>query len=282
MSHSLFDGRQLCIATKHAKESVIGPILQKALGVTCFVPTNFDTDLLGTFSGEIERKGNPIETAREKCRKAMEETGCDLAIASEGSFGSHPTLFFSSADEEFLLLIDSKNNLEIVVRYLTADTNFGGSSVDAWESLELFANQAKFPGHGLIIKNSEKDWKFLRKGIQTEKDLKLAFESCMKLHGTVFVETDMRAMQNPTRMRAIREVTEALVRKIESECPECHTPGFDVVEHQPGLPCSNCSMPTRSTLQVVSRCAHCNFEQIEKFPRGKVQEDPMYCDFCNP
>ena len=33
------------------------------LGVKCFVAENFDTDLLGTFTGEVERKDDPITTA---------------------------------------------------------------------------------------------------------------------------------------------------------------------------------------------------------------------------
>ncbi len=282
MSHSLFSGRQICIATKHGKESVIATVLQDTLEVECFVPENFDTDQLGTFSGEIEREASPIETIRKKCKLAMEATGCDLVVASEGSFGSHPTLFFVPAGEEFIMLMDATNNLEIVARHITTDTNFGAEKVMSWEALMEFADKAKFPDHGLIIKNTEKDWSFIAKGIQTENSLKSAFEECMHHHGEVFVETDMRAMVNPTRMNAIAKTAEELVRIIQSECLNCSMPGFDVVEHQSGLPCSNCGMPTKSTLQDIYRCQHCNFEEIRKFPRGKQQEDPMYCDFCNP
>ena len=54
----LFEGRKVVIATKHKKELVIAPLLEKNLGVTCFVPDDFDSDALGTFSGEIKRKEN--------------------------------------------------------------------------------------------------------------------------------------------------------------------------------------------------------------------------------
>jgi hypothetical protein len=40
-------------------------LLEQNLGVICFVNENFDTDLLGTFTGEIERKLDPIATARQ-------------------------------------------------------------------------------------------------------------------------------------------------------------------------------------------------------------------------
>jgi hypothetical protein len=90
----MFKGRSLVIATKHEKEKVITPLLEEALGVVCFIPEGFDTDTLGTFTGEIERKLDPISTARQKCLMAMKVSNCDLGIASEGSFGPHPSLFF--------------------------------------------------------------------------------------------------------------------------------------------------------------------------------------------
>lgn len=52
----MFAGRKLLIATKHEKEKVIAPILARELGVKCFVVSNLDTDELGTFTGEIDRK----------------------------------------------------------------------------------------------------------------------------------------------------------------------------------------------------------------------------------
>jgi hypothetical protein len=102
----MFENRKLIIATKHHKERVIAPILEQELGVQCFIDETFDTDLLGTFTGEVEREQDAIETAREKCLQAMEKNNCDLGIASEGSFAPHPTLFFIHADDEILIFID--------------------------------------------------------------------------------------------------------------------------------------------------------------------------------
>ena len=44
----MFQGRELLIVTKHEKEKVISPILERELGVKCVVTDNFDTDILGT------------------------------------------------------------------------------------------------------------------------------------------------------------------------------------------------------------------------------------------
>ena len=98
----MFLGRNLIIATMHAKEQVIAPIFEKELGVLCLIANNFNTDVLGTFSGEIERKSDPITTVIEKCKLAMTATNCDLGIASEGSFGNHPSVYFAAADDEFI------------------------------------------------------------------------------------------------------------------------------------------------------------------------------------
>tara|TARA_B110000116_G_C16594769_1_gene472242 strand:+ start:294 stop:461 length:168 start_codon:yes stop_codon:yes gene_type:complete len=55
----MFKGRPLIIATKHEKEKIIAPLLEDNLGGISFVNPDFDTDMLGTFSGEVERKTDP-------------------------------------------------------------------------------------------------------------------------------------------------------------------------------------------------------------------------------
>jgi hypothetical protein len=125
----LFNNRAVLIATKHHKEKVIAPLLQAHFNMTTAVPPDFDTDNFGTFSGEIERKNGALETLRQKCVAAMNQYGYDLGIASEGSFGPHPTLFFGHADDELLVIIDKKNNLEIIAREVSLDTNFNSETI---------------------------------------------------------------------------------------------------------------------------------------------------------
>ena len=153
----LFKDKKFLIASKHEKEKVMAPLLEAELGVKCIVAENFDTDLLGTFSGEVERKDDPITTARNKCQMAMQQYGCDLAVASEGSFGAHPQMFFVPADDEILLFLDKKNGLEIIARELTTDTNFNGDEMQTEKELKEFAKRVKFSSHGLIIRKSKED-----------------------------------------------------------------------------------------------------------------------------
>ncbi len=278
----MFKGRNLLIATKHDKEKVIAPILEKELGVKCFVPTNFDTDELGTFTGEIDRKDDPITTARNKCLMAMELVHCDLAVASEGSFGPHPSLYFIPANEEFLLFLDTKNGLEIVVREISTDTNFNGSEIRTEKELHEFAENSNFPSHGLIIRKLKDDFGDIVKGITDIDILNNTFQAFISMYGMAHVETDMRAMYNPTRMKVIEKATIKLADKINTLCPDCKMPGFGITEAKQGLPCENCNFPTQGTLSHIYSCQKCAYSNEKRFPHNKQFEEPAYCNICNP
>lgn len=278
----MFEGRKLIIATMHQKETVIAPILEKALGVHCFIDQTFDTDLLGTFSGEVERKLDPIATAKEKCLRAMRANNCDLGIASEGSFGAHPTLFFIPADDEFLVFLDTKNNLEIIIRELSTSTNFNGKEIESEEDLINFAETIGFPKHGLILRKSRDENIEIYKGIRDFETLKNVFEKIRSAYNSVYVETDMRAMYNPTRMQVIEKASFQLIQKIQSTCPECEMPGFGKTASKRGLKCKSCGSPTNSILSFLYTCQHCQFTKEEIYPNQKTTEEPMHCDSCNP
>ena len=278
----MFKGRSLLIATKHEKERIISPIFEKELGVTSFVPEHFDTDVLGTFTGEVERIADPITTARQKCELAMQQYNADLAIASEGSFGPHPSIFFVNSDEEILLLIDKKNNLEIIVKELSTSTNFNAAAVNNLRELKIFANKVGFPSHGLILRHSKDSIKGIFKGITSWVGLIDAYNYLINHYDTVYVETDMRAMYNPTRRTIIQIAANKLVEKIKSTCPSCNTPGFGIAAMKEGLLCSACKTPTKSILSHIFICQKCNYELCKDYPYNKTEEDPMYCDQCNP
>lgn len=261
---------------------MIAPILEKELGVNCFTDETFDTDALGTFTGEVERELDPISTSREKCLRAMKANNCDLGIASEGSFGPHPSMYFISADDEFLIFIDTKNNLEVIVRELSTSTNFNGRQIQTQKELFEFAEQIGFPTHGLILRKSKDENTDIHKGITDVEILKKSFEQLFLKYHSVYAETDMRAMYNPTRMSVIEKATQKLVQKIKSTCPQCQMPGFGITEVREGLECSVCDFPTHSTLSYIYVCQHCQFTKEELYPHNKTKEDPMYCDYCNP
>lgn len=212
----------------------------------------------------------------------MEISNCDLAIASEGSFGPHPHFFFIYAAEEILLLKDKKNDLEISVKELSTETNFNGREIKPEKELIAFTNWAHFPSHGLILRKSKDDFTAIEKGITDGERLVAVFEDIRQKYKTAYVETDMRAIYNPTRMKVIETATKKLIEKIASLCPKCNTPGFGITETKPGLPCALCKFPTRTTLSYIYTCQKCSFRKEQMYPHDKTTEDAAYYDFCNP
>ncbi|NJM78692.1 MAG: hypothetical protein HC854_01930 [Flavobacterium sp.] len=279
---NFFEGREIVIATQHKKELVIQPLLEKQLGLKVVLNSKFNTDSLGTFCGEKEREEDALKTLRKKCLLSLEKVNFELVVATEGSFGPHPSFFFAATNDELILLLDKKNNLEILAREITTETNFNSQEVKSYNEVEYFATKVQFPSHGLILKSSHKNAKYIKKGIITYEDLEKAFLQIKSEFDTVIVETDMRAMFNPTRMKVIENVTHKLIAKIKNLCPNCNFPGFDVVKINAGLPCELCNLPTKSTLSHLYKCKNCDFEELKIHPNNKSKEDPTYCDYCNP
>ena len=278
----MFSGRNLLIATMHGKEKVLQPLLEQRIGVKCVVSPDINTDIFGTFSGEVSRTDSPLETLRKKCLHAMQQTGIDLAVASEGSFGSHPEIAIIPANEEWLMLIDKKNQLEITARVISTATNFNGQYVNSYTELQDFASSVFFPSHALNLRDEKDSLKDIVKGIRDPESLMQHFERMLRLYGRTFAETDMRAMHNPMRMDVIMAAAQKLVEKLHRSCPACGTPGFDIVRMMSGLPCALCSAPTRSAKAAVYGCVKCSFEQEVLYPDDKKTQDPMYCDYCKP
>jgi hypothetical protein len=162
------------------------------------------------------------------------------------------------------------------------ETNFAGRYVDDEAELMNFAEKAQFPSHGLIVRNCKDAFSYILKGITDQKTLIDSFYDCKREFGSVYLETDMRAMYNPSRMKLIGSVAGKLISRVLSKCPSCTMPGFDVTEYRQGLPCEQCGMATASVLFAMYTCDHCNFEKREHFPNGKETENPMYCNYCNP
>lgn len=278
----MFNGREILIATKHHKEKVMAPILKDELGLQPSVTQFFDTDVLGTFTGEVERTGTPYDTVKRKCLDAAKLTNVDLVIANEGSFGPHPQLFFANADSELMMLIDLKNNIEVTASEISLNTNFFAQQIFSEKELLEVADKVKFPSHAVILRAAEGDFKNIKKGICSEHELIKTFTEFYSINGSVYFETDMRAMYNPSRMEVIKDVTYKLVNKLKSLCPECSFPGYEAVERIEGLKCEQCGFPTKSALYHVYKCKQCDFSEQKFYPNYKEYEDPMYCDVCNP
>lgn len=279
---SYFRGRKLVIATMHGKEQVLAPILEKALGVDIVLAPQLNTDAFGTFTGETPRVLSPEDAAVEKCMTAMALTQCDLAVANEGSFGPHPLIGFVASDEEWVVLIDRKNDFRIIAREISTATNFDAQHCFTIDELLSFADKVSFPSHALILRPAQDDFSKIVKGVVDPQQLQQEGDAFLSAYGSVYASTDMRAMFNPARMKVIAAAAEKLIEKINTRCDYCGKPGFEVKEVMSGLPCSACGSATRSTMAWIYLCNHCGFRKQTDFPHAKTSEDPMYCDQCNP
>lgn len=283
-SKKLFAGRKIVIATMHKKERAIAPLLEQQLGVTTVIAGGLNTDKFGTFSGEIKRAGNQLEAARKKAYAAMELTNTDLAIASEGSFGAHPSIPFIQSNLELILFIDKKNGLEIRGHHRTSETNMDGGYVTSVDEAVNFATKHNFPEYGIILKLGEKSKFGIYKNISTLDELSYRARKMLSrpFIKKIFIETDMRAHKNPMRMKAIEEATIDLLKNIQSVCPECETPGFVAVDFEKGLRCSLCKIPTDLPVHDIYHCEKCSFSTKKRVTKYGDLADPKYCGYCNP
>lgn len=273
------------VATMHRKEQVIAPLLASALGLRLHAAEDFDTDRFGTFTREIERQGTQLEAARAKVAAALERfPDARVAVASEGSFGPDPVAGVLPFGREIVVLADRRTGLELVGHHAGWETNFAHGIAGSLADAHVFARAAGFPSHGLIVMaataRAPDPRRFLRKGLTSPQAFEAAVRQRLAADGCVFLETDMRAHLNPTRMQAIARAAADLVRKWRSICPRCARPGFDVVERRDGLPCEACGTPTQLARMLIARCSGCGHEQ--RRPAERAFAEQRDCPVCNP
>lgn len=177
--------------------------------------------------------------------------------------------------------MDAKNDLKIVVIVFILETNFNGFNIANEIELLEFANRAKFPSHELLIKPFENNYSKVVKGILKWDALKMNFEEFKKEFGSVYIETDIRANFNLSRMKVIAYATKKLLDAVLSKCPKCEVSGFVVTDVLAGLRCSWCNCATQSTLSFVYICKKCEFTEEVFYPHEKTKEDPAYCGYRN-
>lgn len=283
---TLFAGRQLCIATMHGKQRVIAPHVERTLSANCSVaPAGFDSDRFGTFSGEVPRRGTPQAAARRKAEAAMQLSGFDLAIASEGSFVPHPEVGLITIGIEQVALFDRSNDLEIIGEHVTTETNHARRECHSLDDAVDFARRIGFPEHGLLLVMGEPPVHVLR-DLPDHDALVVAVQAIRaesrSNHLPWFALSDMRADRNPTRMRAIDLAAAALAKRAATPCPECALPGFGQVNLLRGLPCACCGVPSNWVRAVVQGCARCSCRREILRADGLTTVDPGSCSFCNP
>ena len=281
-SRSLYAGRKVAFLTQHGKEQVVAPVLELGLGCVIEHVTRFDTDQLGTFTRDVPRPGSQLDAARRKARKGMELSGLPLGLASEGRFGPDPFSAMFPWNVELLVWLDDTLGIAVVGMAQGAGRSAHLQSGD-WEEVKTFAARVGFPSHRLVMRPHGQNDPRIQKGIADSGRLKACFDECLgqSSNRQVFVETDLRAFANPSRMKTIEQAARDLFQRIQSCCPQCKSPGYWVTERLPGLPCSACGLPTFSYRDEVWSCLCCRYTSM-KTRKDRAAAEPAHCSYCNP
>ena len=136
--------------TKHDKAKLVTKYFNDILSMQV-QEVVVDTDVFGTFSGEIERVGTPLENAVKKARVGIETTGNPFAIASEGSVGPDPIFGFINANIETMVFVDDELGIQIHESVKSNDI-VAFTTTTIKNNLEEFLKKADFPNHALIVK----------------------------------------------------------------------------------------------------------------------------------
>ncbi len=269
-------GKNILLVTKHGKEEAIAPVFKAAFNANIDVVSGFDTDQFGMFSGEIKREKSSKETVLDKCKSGLKlNPEYDYAIASEGSFGNHPDSVYLPYNEEWLVFVDKSNSEFVYAKNGTTETNFISQEISSAEELERFFN--RFEPAKFIVKSYE-DQKVILKGVSSQEEVSQTLQN----YGKITLETDVRAMNNPLRMKNIAKAAENLVAALQSNCPNCGKAGFTVKKSIPGLPCEVCNFPSNYPKNHGKVCDHCGEEEIVEAVHQQKYLDPQYCQICNP
>lgn len=271
------------LATMHGKERAFGPVLVDRFGIELVVPNGFDTDKLGTFTGEVARPGSIEETAIAKARLGADVTGLDLVLASEGAYGPHPTVPFIPAGLEVVVFLDARSGRVIREHLLDENPVYDHIKIGPDTDLDAFLSKIRFPHHAVIARSTESHDRIV-KGIRDRAQLDEVLDRLTRKseNGAPFLQTDMRAHLNLRRMETLTRLAEKLADRLATECPACQAAGFGMTETRKGLPCEWCDLPTKLVVSEVWTCIACGHS--EDWPRrdGLAQADPGECERCNP
>jgi hypothetical protein len=276
-----YQNRQAVLTTKHGKlELFQTPFHELGLKISL---AELDTDILGTFSGEVPRLKSPLDTALEKARLGMTATDSKLGFASEGTIGSDAQIPFLNSDVEIAVLVDDEAGIAIWESNRSLDIVAFRKEVGPETELMELLNQIDFPNQRLIASALGAKENFVLKGIAEVGQLESAIAQLAKESpsGKVLLEPDFRAHYCPSRRINIQRAAELLARRVATLCKSCGTPGFGQVRHETGLNCADCGLLDQDAIsREVLCCVKCEYEEAGRTRNSYLS--PENCNNCNP
>lgn len=279
-----FAGRVAALATMHGKEAILAPVLERELGLRVVVPGGLDTDRFGTFSGERPRLGDQRRAAHAKAEAGLRLVPeATIAVASEGSFGPHPSLAWLGSGFEIVLLVDALRGVTIAGEDLTLDTDYEARIVTTADEA-VAALRGVDPGSAVTISAADARAPIVGglafKGLRDDGAVAAAVARVREAATHAWVATDVRAHENARRRASIRRAADDLVRRCRSACPRCAAPGFWRDRLAGALPCADCGAPTARPAIEIRRCVACAYE--DERAAGSRTAPARDCARCNP
>ena len=272
-------GRRAVVATMHGKTAVIAPLMAP-LGLTCVACKGLDTDRFGTFVRDVARHGSQTDALLAKAQAALAlDPQAHFAIASEGAFGPHPLLGLIPSGLELVALVERRTGRAVIGRDHTLDAHFAQAAVHSADAIAQFIQRSARAGHGWVVMGS-RDGPVLAKDIVDPADLHDRALAVIAQSGAVWLETDMRAHRNPTRMAAIGRATADLVHRLQVRCPRCSWPGW-IGRAEPGRRCAWCDSPTSEPIGMTCICDECGYRET-RLDDPDRRAEPAHCPMCNP
>lgn len=261
--------KNAALLTKHRKSQQLAPILYD-IGIELVEIDFFDTDKLGTFSGEIERKLSPKDCALTKAKKAVELSGLNVGIGSEGSFGGGPLPGIMNWNQEIICLYQETPRRIV---YGIAEGPTPLKALKAASLGELKQKLADFDKQKWMLTCPDGTLKGL-----SDKEV-IAIHQTPYTEWPIYLEPDLRAMNSPLRQIMLQKAALNLAERLQSKCPICAEMDFWPDEREFGPACVSCGEPTNEVKAFVSCCKSCGYSESET---KKLNGDPTYCNFCNP
>ncbi|MBT0585931.1 DUF6671 family protein [Alteromonas oceanisediminis] len=280
------ESKRAAICTLHNKAAYVGPALARLLSWHVENVTEFDTDTLGTFAGEVPRTKSPKDCAIHKAERAVTLSKSDFGLGSEGSFTSD-AFGLMTINQELLACVDADGQLLAVgVAVKPIEVHQIRVTPEDLPAIDSFLRRV--PEHqSLIVKafsvhDDNQPVIPATKGLATGEDARQAIAALAKNIDITSIELsyDLRAMHCPQRQHTLAHAAENLALRLMQHCPQCHA--VDFVAEQPiaGLPCESCQMPTQMTKSMLAECKKCFYSQEFKVESAAARTAD--CPFCNP
>lgn len=270
--------KRALLVTKHGKQHLLAPVF----GVNGWnlEVAWADTDVLGTFSGDVPRRHSPLETVRRKAILGVGLGDAPWVVASEGTIRSAwPGLVY---DVELVVLASRDSRTLVVGRavgYGIRAVKFKVDSTTTEEEIIRRCADADLPRHHLLV--AAPDHRDAAIGALARVDDVL--DACHRLvrpQGTLIVQTDLRAHLCPSRQPVIIDAAKDLMNRMSQECPRCNAAGFGETDLIPGRSCADCGSPTQAAIAQRWVCPTCGFD--EDRPIKGESASPSHCSWCNP